>query len=406
MAVRERIDLDANATTGLDPEVLEAMRPYWLAGGNPESRHGLGRAARRAWEHARETVARVLGAHGDEVVFTSGGTEANNLALFGLAGEGRPGRIVATVLEHPAVGEPLGALAARGWVVERVPIGADGRADVAAMVGALGPETRLATLMLAHNETGALQPVGELAAEAAARGVAVHTDAVQAVGRVAVDFHGLGVATLAAGAHKLHGPAGVGVLLVRRGVRLAPRLFGGGQQRGIRPGTPAVALAVGMATALARWEAEREARTARWRRLRDRLESALRAELGEAVVRHGPVAEEQRLPQTLHVGFVGVDANALLMQLDLAGVCVSLGSACASGSTAPSPTLLAMGVPEALARGSIRFSLSATTTEAEIDEAARRVIEIVRRRHDQGAWLDGSDAAGAPGFQRGASALQ
>lgn len=375
----ERIDLDANATTGIDPAVLEAMRPHWLAGGNPESRHALGRAARRAWERAREAVARVLGAEADEVVFTSGGTEANNLAVFGLAGEEATGHVVATAIEHPAVGEPLGALEQRGWEVSRAGVGADGRADVGAMLGAVRDGTRLATLILAHNETGAIQPVSELAEGAAARGVAVHTDAVQAVGRVPVDFHGLGVATLAAGAHKLHGPAGVGALLVRRGVRLEPRLYGGGQQRGIRPGTPAVALAVGMAAALERWEAEREERTTRWRRLRDRLEAALRAGLGaDRVTRHGPAGESERLPQTLHIGLAGVDANALLMQLDLAGVCVSLGSACASGSTRPSPTLLAMGVPEALARGSIRFSLGATTTEAEVDEAARRVVEIVR----------------------------
>jgi cysteine desulfurase len=374
----ERIDLDANATTALDPAVLEAMRPHWLAGGNPESRHALGRAARRAWEGAREAVGRVLGAEADEVVFTSGGTEANNLAVLGLAGEATTGHVVATAIEHPAVSEPLGALEGRGWDVERVGVGADGRADVDAMIGALRDGTRLATLILAHNETGAMQPVGALAAGAAARGVAVHTDAVQAVGRVPVDFHGLGVATLAACAHKLHGPAGVGALLVRRGVKLEPRLYGGGQQRGIRPGTPAVALAVGMAAALERWEAEREERAARWRRLRDRLEAALRAGAGaDRVTRHGPGAEAERLPQTLHVGFEGVDANALLIQLDLAGVCVSLGSACASGSTRPSPTLLAMGVPEAVARGSIRFSLGATTTEAEVDEAARRVVEIV-----------------------------
>lgn len=375
-----RIDLDANATTPVDPAVLEAMRPHWLAGGNPEGRHSLGRAARRAWDEARETVARVLGAHRDEVVFTSGGTEANNLAILGLVGDGPPGHVVAAPIEHPAVAEPLGYLESRGWAVARSEVWSNGQANLASLEASFRPETRLATLMLAHNETGVVQPVVALAEIAATRGVAIHTDAVQAAGRVPIDFHALGVATLAASAHKLHGPAGVGVLVVRRGLKLAPRLFGGGQQGGVRPGTPSVALAVGMAAALERWESERDERITRWRRLRDRLEAALRTGLGDAtVVRHGSTREGCRLPQTLHVGFEGVDANSLLIQLDMAGVCVSLGSACASGSTRPSPTLLAMGVPEALARGSIRFSLGATTTEADVDEAAVRVVEVVAR---------------------------
>lgn len=375
------IYLDHNATTPLDPEVLEAMRPHWLAGGNPESRHAAGRAARRAWDGARETVARRLGAEPSEVVFTSGGTEANNLAVFGLIGAiGRSSHLVVSPIEHPAVAGPVERLEAEGVAVTRSEVGADGVVDAAALAGAIRPGTALAALILAHNETGAIQPVAELARLAAERGTPVHTDAVQAVGRIPVDFRALGVATLAASAHKFHGPAGVGVLLVRRGTGLAPRLFGGGQQSGRRPGTPSVALAVGMAAALERWHAEAEARAARWRRLRDRLEAALVAALGPGrVARHGPADEARRLPQTLHLGFPGLDGDALLMQLDLAGVAASLGAACASGSTRPSPALLAMNVPADRLRSSVRFSLGATTTEAEVDEAARRVAAAVER---------------------------
>jgi cysteine desulfurase len=232
--------------------------------------------------------------------------------------------------------------------------------------------------MLANNETGAIQPVGDLAALARQRDIPVHTDAVQAVGRIPVDFRAMGVTTLAASAHKFHGPVGVGVLLVKTGVRLGSRLFGGGQQQGRRPGTVAVPMAVGFAAALKKWHDESAIRAARWTALLDRLEIGLVAALGpEGVIRNGPTREDRRLPQTLNVGFPGLDGDALLMQLDLAGIAASLGSACASGSTRPSPTLMAMRVPDDRLRSSVRFSLGATTTEAEIDEAIRRVAEAV-----------------------------
>lgn len=373
------IHLDHNATTPLDPEVLEAMRPYWLAGGNAESRHFAGRAARRALIEATERIALILGADPAEVVVTSGGTEADNLALFGLAGQG-PGPIVASPIEHPAVSEPLAKLEGRGFTVNRPEVGADGVMDVDAMAAAIGPETRFATLILANNETGAIQDVQRLATLAAEHGVPVHTDAVQAVGRVPVHFHDLGVATLAASAHKFHGPLGVGLLLVRDGIRLDPHTLGGGQQGGRRPGTVPVPLVVGLAAALGRWQDEALKRANRWRSLRDRLETALRAELGpEAVVRNGPDLDTARLPQTLNVGFPGLDGDALLMQLDLAGVAASLGSACASGTTQASPTLLAMRVPADRLRASVRFSLGASTTQAQIDEAARRIVAAVQR---------------------------
>ena len=377
------IDLDQNATTPLDPEVFEAMRPHFLDGGNPESRHSLGRGARRALERSRESIARILGASTDEVVFTSGGTEANNLAIFGLAGRDSGGgapHLLSSPIEHPAVSEPVDRLEAEGFAVDRADVDAGGIADASSMSRWARPGTRLATLILANNETGAIQPVAELAGRLDELGIPVHTDAVQAVGRIAVDFHALGVATMAASAHKFHGPGGVGLLLVRKGVKLAPRTFGGGQQGGRRPGTPAVALAVGMARALERWRDEAEARIARWSRARDRLEAGLLARLGpDRVVRNGPDDPTRRLPQTLNVGFPGLDGDALLMQLDLAGVAASLGSACASGASKPSPTLVAMGVPVDRLRSSVRFSLGAFTEESEVVEALDRVVAVVDR---------------------------
>jgi cysteine desulfurase len=375
------IYLDYNATTPLDPEVLEAMRPFFLTAGNAESRHSFGRSARRAWESAKETVARILGAEPTELIFTSGGTEANNLAVFGLAGaESSPGHVVASPIEHPAISEPISRLEAAGFAVDRVPVNGQGLADGARMAAAFRDDTRFVTLMLANNETGAIQPVDTLAALASARGIPVHTDAVQAVGRIPVHFHDLGVTTLAASAHKFHGPPGIGLLLVKSGVRLGSRLFGGGQQQGRRPGTVAIPLAVGLAAALQKSHHQLSARISRWSALRDHLEASLIAALGpERVIRNGPVQDELRLPQTLNVGFPGLDGDAILMQLDMAGIAASLGSACASGSTRPSPTLMAMRVPDDRLRSSVRFSLGAPTTEAEIDEAVARIVQVVGR---------------------------
>jgi cysteine desulfurase len=378
------IYLDHNATTPLDPVVLEAMAPYFLAGGNPESRHAFGRSARRAWESAKETIARILGSEPAEVIFTSGGTEANNLAIFGLAGaETSPGHVVSSPIEHPAIGEPVARLEAAGFAVDRVSIHPEGLADAARMAEAFREDTRFATLMLANNETGTIQPVAELAALAAARGIPVHTDAVQAVGRIPVHFRDLGVTTLAASAHKFHGPVGIGFLLVRRGVKLGSRLFGGGQQQGRRPGTIPVPLVAGLAAALQRWHDESAMRIVRWTHLRNRLEMGLIVALGHGrVIRNGPARDELRLPQTLNLGFPGLDGDALLIQLDLAGIAASLGAACASGSSRPSATLMSMRVPDDRLRSSVRFSLGANTTEAEIDEAIGRITDVVRRISD------------------------
>ncbi len=377
----DSIYLDHNATTPLDLEVFETMRPYFLKAGNAESRHSAGRQARRAWEEAKETVARILGAEPGEVIFTSGGTEANNLAVFGLAGSYlSPGHLVSSPIEHPAVAEAVARLEVEKFRVDRPPVNSEGVASAELMADAFTEQTRLATLMLANNETGAIQPVQQLAGLALVQGIPVHTDAVQAVGRISVNFHALGVTSLAASAHKFHGPLGVGLLLVRKGVRLRSWLVGGGQQQGRRPGTIAVPLAVGLAAALERWHADAETRKARWLALRDRLETGLVAALGaNRVIRNGPANLALRLPQTVNLGFVGLDGDALMMQLDLAGIAVSLGSACASGSTRLSPTLVAMRVPDDRLRSSVRFSLGASTTEADIEEAIQRIVQVVDR---------------------------
>jgi cysteine desulfurase len=369
------IYLDNNATTPLLPAVWEAMRPHLTdVYGNPASAHQAGRRARRALEDAREQVAALLDAHADEVVFTSGATEANNLALFGLSGA-PPAHLVASPVEHPSVSEPLRRLAAAGSDVEWLPVDAEGRVSAGAFAERLRDDTRLVSVQLANHETGTVQPIRALVERLAGRS-AFHCDAVQAVGRTPVRFHALGVDTLSLSAHKFHGPKGVGALLLKRGVTLSPRTWGGHQQQGRRPGTEPVALAVGLAAALAAAHDDMEARTATVRRLRERFLARLRQEAAPVVV-NGP--GDGGMPHTLNLSFPGVKADALLMSLDLAGVACSTGSACSSGSLLPSPVLQAMGVADGVLRSAMRFSFSFLLTEAEIDEAARRVGAVVAR---------------------------
>ncbi len=365
------IYLDNNATTPMLPAVGEAMRPYLAdAYGNPASAHRAGRRARQSLEDARERVAALLGAQPDEVIFTSGGTEANNLAVFGLAGD-PPGHVVASPIEHPSVAEPLRRLEEVGFRVDTLPVDRAGGVRPEALPNLPRPETRLVTVMLANNETGAVQPVADLAGA-----IPFHCDGVQAVGRVPVHFGRLGVTTLSLSAHKFHGPRGVGALLVRRGTKLRPLLYGGHQQGGRRPGTESVALAVGLAAALDLADREGEQRRRHVLSLRRRLLDALHRDAAPVVL-NGP--DQGGIPHTLNLSFPGCRADALLMNLDLAGVACSTGSACSSGSLLPSPVLKAMGLPDELLHSAMRFSLSALLTDAEIDEAARRIATVVRR---------------------------
>jgi len=383
----ELIYLDHNATTPLLPEVIDAIRechaaPYL----NPASQHEFGRRARRKLEDARQRIAEILGAKttgvdADQVIFTSGGTEANNLALRGLAEGGRrpfsshaaehPGQIILSTVEHPSITALADAMSATGWQVDRLGVDANGVIRLDQLRAFLRSDTRVVATMLGQNETGVLQPVAELAAIANEQGVPLHTDAAQVVGKLPVNFHALGVASLSAAAHKFHGPLGIGLLIVRHGVRLNPQLFGGFQQAGFRPGTESVALAVGMCRALQLWHAESTERASRMRALRDRFEQTILQGWPEALVQGHDV---ERLPHTSNIALVGLDRQALFMAIDQAGVACSTGSACASGSSEPSPALVAMGAERAVISSSLRFSLGANTTTDEVDEAARRIL--------------------------------
>ncbi|QDU38694.1 Cysteine desulfurase [Maioricimonas rarisocia] len=371
------IDLDHNATTRPSPAVIEAVtRTMRDAYANPGSRHAAGRRARNALESARETIARILDAEPEEVIFTSGGTEASNLALFGFA-SGPKGMLALPPAEHPATEETVRVLQSRGWQRVVLPVDTEGRLVQEALPALPWNEVRLATCLLAHNETGVIQDVQPLAKLCAEHRIPLHIDAVQAVGKIPVSFSQLNATTLAVGAHKFHGPRGIGALLLRKGARIVPRQYGGHQEQGHRPGTETVALAVGMATALEEWNREYDVRTERIRQLRDRLEAGLTEQCGPVVING---SREHRLPNTLNIAFPGCDGEAMLVALDLANVCCSMGSACASGSSEPAPVLVAMQKPPEVYKASLRFSVGIDNTLEEIDEAIRRVAEVVRRQ--------------------------
>jgi cysteine desulfurase len=373
------IYLDNNATTPPHPEVVDVIgRVSRDAYANPGSPHALGRRARQVLETARERFAQLLGAHPDEVLFTSGGTEANNLAVRGFTA-GNPGLIALTPGEHPAVLQACHSREAEGFTIQWLPLDGDGRlvwVDPPEANSWFGPTLRLVCLILAHNETGVIQSTQSLARACLARRIPLHLDGLQGVGKIPVSFHDLGCATLAVGAHKFQGPRGVGALLVRRGWNLTPQAWGGHQEGGRRPGTEAVPLVAGMVRALELFQAEQQERLDRQTQLRDRLEQGL-AERCPPVVLNG--SREHRLPNTLNLGFPGVDGEALLVALDLAGVACSLGSACASGSAEPAPVLVAMQRPPELLLSSVRFSLGPQTTADEIERAIRIISETVRR---------------------------
>lgn len=371
----EPIYLDSNASTPLLPAVWDRMRPFCFeAAANPASSHHAGRRARRALEDAREQVAHLLGALPEEVIFTSGATEANNLALFGLVVEA-PAQILLSPIEHPCVIEPAQELARRGCTITPLPVDSQGVVMAAALPDLLRQEARLLCVMLANHETGAIQPIADLQ-NLLPPGVAFHCDAAAAAGKMPIDFHSLKVTTLTISAHKFHGPKGIGALLVRRDVRLQPHLFGGHQQQGRRPGTEPVHLVVGLAAALELAMQELAGRRAQVVQLRQRFLGLIR-EKAEPVVVNGP--EEGGVPHTLNLSFPGCPADLLLMKLDLAGVACSTGSACSSGSLLPSPVLRAMGVPDEVRRSALRFSFNHLLKLAEVEEAARRLVEVVRQ---------------------------
>ena len=371
--------LDHAATTPLRPEALEAMLPF-LGGtfGNPSSTHGFGRVAREALDDAHERLATSIGADGREIVFTSGGTEANNLALKGAAwaGRARGHRIVTTPVEHHAIGHALEHLQKFGFEVVEVPVDRYGRVDPADVERAITDRTILVTVMLANNEVGTIQPVAEVAAVVRSRrGLLFHVDAVQAAPWLDLDVNALGADLVALAAHKAEGPKGTGALWIRRGTHILAQQHGGSQERYRRAGTENVAGAVGMATAFEFRAAERAALVPQVRGRRDRLLAALTAVDGVEATGH-PV---ERLPHIASVIARGTDGGSITVALDLDGIAASTGSACTSGSTDVSHVLTAMGFPPEEARGALRLSLGRTTTDAEIAEAARIVPAVIER---------------------------
>ena len=365
------IYLDHAATTPVDPAVLEAMQPFFGPRfGNPSSTHRWGREARVALDEARERVARCIGAAPDEVCFTSGGTEGDNLAVLGpwraLRERGRPG-VVTTPIEHKAVLAAVHQAAAEGADERLVAVRPSGLVDEAAFDAAVA-DAAVATVMWVNNEIGVVQPIARLAERAKGAGAVFHTDAVQAFGKLDVDVRALAADLLTISGHKIGAPKGIGAIYIRRGTPLQPMLHGGAQDRGRRPGTENVAFAVGLARAAELAVEKREREWARLEGLRDRLEAAILARVPDAVIH---AREATRAPHITNVSVPGVDAESLLMALDLAGVACSGGSACQSGSATPSHVLAALGVRPDLAAGAVRMSLGCLTTPACVDRVAQ-----------------------------------
>lgn len=377
MAAPDLVYLDFNATTPVAPEVRQAvLETFDAAWANPSSGHLPGRLARRAVEEARARVAALVGCEADEIVFTSGGTESDNAAIFGVAEalRGRGRHVVVTAVEHAAVEEPCRTLEQRGFEVSRVDVDAQGVVDPAAVERAIRPDTILVSVIHAQNETGAIQPVGAIARIARSRGILLHTDAAQSVGKIPVSVGALGCDLLSVAGHKLHAPKGVGALYVRRGTPLVPLLRGAPHEGGRRAGTENVAGIAGLGAACELAAHELEWRMERTERLRDRLEAALRDALPDLVVH---ASRAPRLPNTSSVAIPGAPADRMLAALD--GVAASPGAACHAGRSEPSRILLAMGVPDDLARCTLRFSVGRTTTEEEVDAAAARIAAAAER---------------------------
>lgn len=374
----QRIYLDANATTPLLPEVFEAMRPFYLEHyGNASSIHQQGQHARAAVDHAREAVARMLHCRPAEVVFTSGGTESDNLALFGVLAPGD--HLITTTIEHHAILHAAQSVASRGVEVTFLPVTEQGVVEPTALLAALKPNTRLVSIMYANNETGAIQPIDALAGIAHAGGALFHTDAVQAGGKLPLDVspHGFlkDVDLLTLSGHKIFAPKGTGILYVRRNVRLSPMFHGGSHERQRRAGTENVPGIVGLGKAAevcTDWL--KTDGPAKLTALRDRLEQGILAQVDETGVNG---AGAPRVANTTSIHFDHVEAEALLIALDLKGLSVSGGSACQSGASEPSHVLTAMGLSPERARATLRFSLSKLTTEAEIDEVLRLIPAAV-----------------------------
>jgi len=372
--------LDYNATTPLDSRVLAAMLP-WLECqfGNPSSRHEYGRAARRAVDEARQQVAAAVGAHPTEVVFTSGGSESNNLFLKGAAASCKPGVLAVSAIEHPCILKPAAQLARQGWQVREIPVDGEGRVEAAAFSEVLVERPRLISVMAANNETGVVQDVTALATAARGTGAWFHCDAVQALGKLPLNFrewNGAGVHALTVSAHKVHGPKGAAALVLDKRVEVQPLIAGGGHERGLRSGTENVPAIVGFGVAAALAAERLNQLPGRLSVLRDRLERGLVA-LGATIFGAGA----PRLPNTSYFAFADVDGETLVGKLDRSGFAVASGAACSSANPEPSHVLRAMGVAPEVARGAVRVSLGADTGENDIDQFIHTLQATVGSLH-------------------------
>jgi len=375
--MRNRIYLDYAATAPVLPEVLEAMLPFFSESyGNPSGIHGTGREARKAVEQARRQTARVLGAESGEILFTSGGSESDNLAIQGTAAalKEKGNHLITTRIEHPAVRNTCRWLEKQGYQVTWLPVDRFGEVDPEAVREAIRPETILVSVMTANNEIGTVEPVAEIGQICREKGVVFHTDAVQAAGSLPLRANEMKADLISLSAHKFHGPKGVGALYIRKGTRLDALIHGGAQERGLRAGTENTAGIVGLGKAIETAEENRESNVRRIRGLRDLLIREILGRVPEARLNGHP---ERRLANHCHFSFPGVESEALLLRLDLAGIAASGGSACTSGSLEPSHVLEAIGLEKDRIQGSIRLTLGRETTEEEIRETIRILPEIV-----------------------------
>jgi cysteine desulfurase len=380
-----KVYLDHSATTPVDRRVVEAMLPYLTERfGNASSVHLFGQEARAAVDRARRQVARLIAARANEIVFTSGGTEANNLAIRGICetAESLGRHIVTSAIEHPSVRGAIESLEKRGWEVTRLPVYDDGIVRVDDVRAALQPDTVLISVMMANNEIGTIQPVAEIGAlvrderERGHRHLWFHTDAVQAAGRIAIQVESLICDLLTLSAHKLYAPKGIGALYVRRGVRLVPQQVGGHQERERRAGTESVASIVAFGAAVELAQQELDDRNEHTRRLRDRFETEVARRIDD-IVFNGD--REQRLSHLSNISFRFIEGEGLLIHLDMQGVAVSTGSACSSGTLEPSPVIRALGRDEELARGAIRFSFGKDNTDEDVDHVLQVLPQAVER---------------------------
>jgi len=392
------IYFDNNATTRIDEAVVEAMLPYLTTFyGNPSSMHSFGGQVGRATKQAREQVAALLGADDTEIVFTSCGTEGNNAAIrAALQAQPNKRHIITTQVEHPAVLNVCKLLEKKGYSVTYLSVNGEGQIDLDELAASLTEDTALVSMMYANNETGVIFPVEQAGAMVKERGATFHVDAVQAAGKVPLNMKNSTIDMLTLSGHKLHAPKGIGALYVRRGVRFRPLLIGGHQERGRRGGTENVPgmVALGKAAELARAALPHVAEE---RQLRDRLEWSILASIPNTVINGDPI---HRLPNTTNIGFKYIEGEAILLSLDKYGICASSGSACTSGSLEPSHVLRAMGLPYSVLHGSIRFSISRYTTEAEVDRVLEVLPEVVERLRllspfdsDEAGWLQEQEKA-------------